>query len=140
CRPHLSLVLLSTALSSTDIYTLSLHDALPIFNYGGFKMNSLLDFSEKLIDISILISIVGISLSLLLLLYRVMQGPTNPDRAVGLDLIGINLMGLAALTAMILLTNKLNDVILLIGILSFLGTVGISKYLEKGVLIERDMD
>ncbi|HIS29300.1 MAG TPA: Na(+)/H(+) antiporter subunit F [Candidatus Avamphibacillus intestinigallinarum] len=103
-------------------------------------MNSLLDFSEKLIDISILISIVGISLSLLLLLYRVMQGPTNPDRAVGLDLIGINLMGLAALTAMILLTNKLNDVILLIGILSFLGTVGISKYLEKGVLIERDMD
>ena len=103
-------------------------------------MNSLLDFSEKLIDISILISIVGISLSLLLLLYRVMQGPTNPDRAVGLDLIGINLMGLAALTAMILLTNKLNDVILLIGILSFLGTVGISKSLEKGVLIERDMD
>ena len=103
-------------------------------------MNSLLDFSEKLIDISILISIVGISLSLLLLLYRVMQGPTNPDRAVGLDLIGINLMGLAALTAMILLTNKLNDVILLIWILSFLGTVGISKYLEKGVLIERDMD
>ena len=103
-------------------------------------MNSLLDFSEKLIDISLLISIVGISLSLLLLLYRVMQGPTNPDRAVGLDLIGINLMGLAALTAMILLTNKLNDVILLIGILSFLGTVGISKYLEKGVLIERDMD
>lgn len=39
-------------------------------------MNSLLDFSEKLIDISILISIVGISLSLLLLLYRVMQGST----------------------------------------------------------------
>jgi len=103
-------------------------------------MNSLLDFSEKLIDIATVISIVGISISLLLLLYRVMKGPTNPDRAVGLDLIGINLMGLAALTAIVLLTNKLNDVILLIGILSFLGTVGISKYLEKGVLIERDMD
>src|SRR5699024_439804 len=102
-------------------------------------MNSLLDFSEKLIDIATVISIVGISISLLLLLYRVMKGPTNPDRAVGLDLIGINLMGLAALTAIVLLTNKLNDVILLIGILSFLGTVGISKYLKKCVLIDRVM-
>lgn len=103
-------------------------------------MNDLLLLTEKIMQIVVSISIIGISLSLLLLLYRVMTGPTNPDRAVGLDLIGINLMGIAALVAIMLASDKLNDVILLIGILSFLGTVGISKYLEKGVLIDRDFD
>lgn len=103
-------------------------------------MKDLLELTDDLVQIVAIISVVGISCSLLLLLYRVMKGPTNPDRAVGLDVIGVNLMGLAALTAIFLITNKLNDVILLIGILSFVGTVGISKYLEKGVLIERDLD
>lgn len=93
-----------------------------------------------LISICVTISIVGIAISLILLLYRIMKGPTNPDRAVGLDVVGVNLMGIAALAAIMLATDKLNDVVLLIGILSFLGTVGISKYLEKGVIIDRDMD
>ncbi|WLV23636.1 Na(+)/H(+) antiporter subunit F1 [Aciduricibacillus chroicocephali] len=103
-------------------------------------MNDLLLLTEKVMHIAVSISVIGISISLLLLLYRVMIGPTNPDRAVGLDLIGINLMGIAALAAIMLASDKLNDVILLIGILSFIGTVGISKYLEKGVLIDRDFD
>lgn len=103
-------------------------------------MKEFLLVTESLVEVTTIISIVGISCSLLLLLYRVLKGPTNPDRAVGLDVIGVNLMGLAALTSIFLITNKLNDVVLLIGILSFVGTVGISKYLEKGVLIERDID
>lgn len=103
-------------------------------------MNDVLEMTEKLIQITVSFSIICISLSLLLLLYRVMTGPTNPDRAVGLDLVGVNLMAIVSLAAMILITNKLNDVVLLIGILSFLGTVGISKYLEKGVIIDRDLD
>jgi len=96
--------------------------------------------TAHLISICVTISIVGIAISLILLLYRIMKGPTNPDRAVGLDVVGVNLMGIAALAAIMLATDKLNDVVLLIGILSFLGTVGISKYLEKGVIIDRDLD
>jgi len=96
--------------------------------------------TAHLISICVTISIVGIAISLILLLYRIMKGPTNPDRAVGLDVVGVNLMGIAALAAVMLATDKLNDVVLLIGILSFLGTVGISKYLEKGVIIDRDLD
>lgn len=103
-------------------------------------MNSFLTFSENLLSVSITLAVGGISLSLILLLIRVLIGPTNPDRAAGLDVMGINLMSIAIIMAIILGTNKLNDVILLIGILSFLGTVGISKYLEKGVLIDGDLD
>ncbi|WP_407691989.1 monovalent cation/H+ antiporter complex subunit F [Radiobacillus deserti] len=75
-----------------------------------------------------------------ILLIRAIVGPTNPDRAVALDAIGINLMAMAGLLAVMLLTTKFNDVILLIGILLFIGTIAIAKYLEKGVIIDRDVD
>jgi len=101
---------------------------------------NILQFTEQLLQITVLISFIGISISFFLLLYRILIGPTNPDRAIALDLVGISLMALAALTAVFLTTTKLNDVVLLIGILSFIGTLGIAKYLEKGVIIDRDMD
>ncbi|WP_217586781.1 Na(+)/H(+) antiporter subunit F1 [Lentibacillus saliphilus] len=103
-------------------------------------MTDALAISERILDISILISIVGISLSLILLVYRIIKGPTNPDRAVALDAIGVNLMGVVALVAIVLISSKLNDVVLLIGILSFLGTLAVAKYLEAGVIIDRDRD
>src|SRR5699024_2668877 len=101
---------------------------------------NILQFTEQLLQITVFISFIGISISFFLLLYRILIGPTNPDRAIALDLVGISLSALAALTAVFLTTTKLNDVVLLIGILSFIGTLGIAKYLEKGVIIDRDMD
>lgn len=101
---------------------------------------SLLEFSEKFIDISVLIGFIGISFSLVLLLYRIITGPTNPDRAVALDALGIHLMAITAFSAITLVTTNLNDVILLIGILLFIGTIAIAKFIEKGVIIDRDMD
>ncbi|MGP4107193.1 Na(+)/H(+) antiporter subunit F1 [Virgibacillus sp. L01] len=103
-------------------------------------MTELLSVTETILYIVTKICVAGISISLLLLLYRIIDGPTNADRAVALDAIGINLMGLAALVAIIITTTMLNDVILLIGILLFIGTIAIAKYLEKGVIIDRDLD
>lgn len=103
-------------------------------------MNELLDISQEILKVSTTISIIGIAISLVLLLYRVIVGPSNADRAVALDTIGMGLMGLAALLAIILGSTKLNDVILLIGILLFVGTLAIAKFLEKGVIIDRNLD
>ncbi|SFA69690.1 multicomponent Na+:H+ antiporter subunit F [Lentibacillus halodurans] len=103
-------------------------------------MSNLLSITNSIVEIVTIISVAAISVSLLLLLYRVMAGPTNADRAVALDSIGMNMMGLTALMAIIIPTTKLNDVILLIGILLFIGTLGIAKYLEKGVIIDRNLD
>ncbi|WP_370635479.1 Na(+)/H(+) antiporter subunit F1 [Pontibacillus sp. HN14] len=96
--------------------------------------------TKEMLEIVTEFCIVVTSISIILLLYRAVVGPTNPDRAVALDTIGINLMALAGLIAIYLVTTQLNDVILLIGILLFIGTVAIAKFLEKGVIIERDMD
>lgn len=103
-------------------------------------MSDFLQVTENLIEITLFICFIGISASIVLLMYRIIVGPSNADRAVALDAIGINLMGVAAFLGIALLTSKLNDVVLLIGILSFLGTVAIAKYLEKGVIIDRDLD
>lgn len=103
-------------------------------------MNDILTFTENLIGIAVQISFIGIAISIILLSYRIIIGPTNPDRAVALDALGINLMAIAGLSSILLVTSKLNDVILLIGILLFIGTVALSKYMEKGVIIDRDMD
>jgi multicomponent Na+:H+ antiporter subunit F len=76
----------------------------------------------------------------MLLLYRAVVGPSNPDRAVALDTIGINLIAVTGLMAIILDTLQLNDIILLIGILTFIATVAVAKFLEKGVIIDQDRD
>jgi multicomponent Na+:H+ antiporter subunit F len=86
------------------------------------------------------LSLLCISIAMLGLIYRVVKGPTTPDRVVALDAIGINLIAIIALVSIILKTHAFLDIILLIGILAFIGTVAFSKYLEKGVIIEHDRD
>ncbi|PLR92645.1 Na(+)/H(+) antiporter subunit F [Bacillus sp. T33-2] len=88
----------------------------------------------------ITISLFFISLSMLGLIYRVIKGPSVPDRVVALDSIGINLISIIALVSILLKTSAFLDIILLLGILAFIGTVAFSKYLEKGVIIENDRD
>lgn len=103
-------------------------------------MTDILALTENLLHITTIICFVGIAVSILLLLYRIVIGPTNPDRAVALDSLGINLMAVAAIMSIVLVTTKLNDVILLIGIVLFIGTIAIAKFIEKGDIIDRDME
>lgn len=89
-------------------------------------------------EIVIRFSLLLCSLAMLLLIYRVIKGPSMPDRIIALDAIGINLVAMTALTSIILKTSAFLEIILLIGILAFIGTVAFAKYLEKGEIIERE--
>ncbi|WAA11825.1 Na(+)/H(+) antiporter subunit F1 [Fervidibacillus halotolerans] len=82
--------------------------------------------------------LVMLSLSILGYVYRLIKGPTIPDRVVALDAIGITLVSITALVSIVMETNAFLDVILLIGILSFIGTAAFSKFLAKGVIFDRD--
>ncbi|HSH51804.1 MAG TPA: monovalent cation/H+ antiporter complex subunit F [Bacteroidales bacterium] len=84
------------------------------------------------LSIIIYACLIAISLSMIMLLYRILVGPTNPDRAVALDTLGVNIIAATGLLAIELRSIELNDVILIIGILSFISTVAIAKFLEKG--------
>ncbi|MGF9788047.1 Na(+)/H(+) antiporter subunit F1 [Bacillus velezensis] len=78
------------------------------------------------------------AVSTLLYVIRVIKGPTIPDRVVALDGIGINLIAMTALVSILLNTSAFLDIILLLGILSFIGTISFAKFLEKGEIIEND--
>jgi multicomponent Na+:H+ antiporter subunit F len=86
------------------------------------------------------IALLGISISIVGLIYRLIKGPSIHDRVIALDAIGINLIALVALTSIVLETSAYLEAILLLGILSFVGTIAFAKFLEKGEIIERGRD
>lgn len=77
-------------------------------------------------------------LSIMAALYRVIKGPSMPDRVMALDNIGINLLAGVAILSIILRTHAFLDIILLIGLLSFVGTIAFARYIERGVIIEHN--
>jgi len=93
-----------------------------------------------MLEIIIKLSLLVLAIAMLGLIYRVIKGPTTPDRVVALDAVGINLVAIVALLSIVLKTHYFLEIILLIGIIAFIGTVTFSKYLEKGVIIERERD
>lgn len=78
------------------------------------------------------------SLSIILLMYRVVKGPAVPDRIIAMDTIGINLVAMMAILSVLLKTYAFFEVILLFGILSFIGTIAFSRFIERGALVEHD--
>ena len=93
-----------------------------------------------LLDILIYISLAILVLAMLMMLYRVVKGPTTADRVIALDSIGIALISVVALLSILLDTTLYFEVILLLSILAFIGTVAFSKFLERGEIIQHDRD
>lgn len=93
-----------------------------------------------LLDILIYISLAILLLAMLMMLYRVVKGPTTVDRVIALDSIGIALISVVALLSILLDTTLYFEVILLLSILAFIGTVAFSKFLERGEIIQHDRD
>ena len=83
-------------------------------------------------------AVIIIALSIVALLYRVVKGPSPSDRVIALDAIGIALICLVGLLSMLVDTNYFLEIILLLAILSFIGTIAFSKFIEKGDIITRD--
>ena len=78
---------------------------------------------------SIIISILAIGG--FLCLYRIYQGPSISDRAVGVDIMGILFVGITALSALFYDLPYLMDLSITLALFSFIGTLALAKYLEK---------
>ncbi|KUF35587.1 MULTISPECIES: Na(+)/H(+) antiporter subunit F1 [Lysinibacillus] len=85
----------------------------------------------------LLLALAFFSISIALSLYRVIRGPSMPDRAIALDTIGVNLLSAIAIVSIILKTKAYLEAILILGILAFIGTIAFTKYIERGVIVER---
>jgi multicomponent Na+:H+ antiporter subunit F len=69
-------------------------------------------------------------------LYRVVKGPSIADRMVGIDILGILVVGVCALFAIKTGRTFLIDIGIAWIILSFIGTIALAKYLEGKKLNE----
>lgn len=87
-------------------------------------------------DLILKISLFFLALSILATFYRLIKGPSITDRIQALDSIGITSIAAVAVSSVILRTHAFFEVILLIGILSFIGTLAFARFLERGVAIE----
>lgn len=86
----------------------------------------------------LIISVVLVTIAMLVIVYRLVKGPNASDRVVSLDAIGVCLISLVGLFSIIVETSFYLEIILLLAILSFIGTVAFSKFIEKGDIIDRD--
>ncbi len=79
--------------------------------------------------IDLLLLLLSISLALCFL--RLYRGPDVPNRVVAFDLIAIHAVAIIALFAIKQGAEFLLDVTIITGVLGFLGTVMVARYLEQ---------
>ena len=84
----------------------------------------------------ILIVFAMIGVSLLLNVWRLLLGPSLPDRILALDTMYINSIALILLYGMSMDTALYFEAALLIAMLGFVSTVAVCKYLLRGDIIE----
>ncbi|WP_440055443.1 K+/H+ antiporter subunit F [Pseudoalteromonas sp. T1lg65] len=89
-----------------------------------------------MLEIVILIVFAMIGISLLLNLWRLVMGPSIPDRILALDTMYINTIALIILYGMSMGTALYFEAALLIAMLGFVSTVAVCKYLLRGDIIE----
>lgn len=89
-----------------------------------------------MIDYFLIIALTFLSLSILGCMYRLLKGPSMPDRIAALDTIGIMLLSMTAILCALLRTSVYLDLVLAIGILTFIGTTAFAHYIEKGEVLD----
>ncbi len=93
-----------------------------------------------MIEMMLTISLILFATTIAIAVIRIILGPSMPDRVIALDMIGVNLIAMIAVVSIILNTKAFLEVILILGILSFVGTIAFSKFTERGIIVERKRD
>lgn len=93
-----------------------------------------------MISLFIDIGLIIFSLSTLSMAWRIIQGPTLPDRVVAADGAVSHVIGLTLLVGMKMSNPLFFDIAIAFAILSFFSSVIVGKYIAKGTVIDVDLD
>jgi multicomponent Na+:H+ antiporter subunit F len=80
---------------------------------------------------SLAIALTMLALSAGLTFLRLLKGPTLPDRVIAIDLIGVLMVCLLVVTAAATEQQAFLDVAMVVALISFVGTVAYSRYIER---------
>jgi multicomponent Na+:H+ antiporter subunit F len=78
------------------------------------------------------IAMMMLSTALVLAVFRLIRGPSTPDRVVALDLISTLTVGTIAVYGITTGQPVFIDVAIVLALISFLGTIGFAYYVEQG--------
>ena len=87
-------------------------------------------------DVAVLIALHVVGLAMLMSLWRLLRGPTVPDRILGLDTLYVNTIATLILFGMHLRSSVFFEAALIIAMLGFVGTVMLSKYVLRRDIVE----
>ena len=89
-----------------------------------------------MLDLALLTGIGLVCLSMLLVLVRVLRGPTLPDRIVALDTLYVNAIALIILLGIAEADQVYFESALLIALIGFASTVALAKFALRGDMME----
>jgi multicomponent K+:H+ antiporter subunit F len=89
-----------------------------------------------MLSIAMTTAFVCIAIALLLNFWRLVRGPSLPDRILALDTMYINTVALLVLFGIHQSLAVYFEAALLIALMGFVGTVALCKYLLRGDIIE----
>lgn len=84
----------------------------------------------------ILIAFILVAAAIAMSFWRLMRGPSVPDRILALDTLYLNTIALLVLFGIYLSNDLFFEAALLIALMGFIGTVALCKYLLRGDIIE----
>lgn len=77
---------------------------------------------------------VLVMLMIFMSLFRAIAGPTAPDRVAAISIIGTKTLVIITLIARVYEQVYFLDIAMVYALMSFITTIGVAKYMEKGAL------
>jgi len=93
-------------------------------------------FGFGLIDLAIGVSMYVVGTAMLLAVWRLLRGPTVPDRILALDTLNVTAIAELMLLGMHLKSAVYFEAALVIAMLGFVSTVVLSKYVIRRDIVE----
>lgn len=88
-------------------------------------------FAVTLLEGTVTLALAMAGLGMFLAFYRLVRGPSLPDRVVALDLIGVIAVGVIAAYDILTEQPILLDAATVVALVAFLGTVAFARYVER---------
>ena len=90
--------------------------------------------TANILEFSYGLGAILVMLMIFLSLIRALVGPTAPDRVAAINIMGTKTLIIITLIARIYGHEYFLDIAMVYALMSFVTTIGIAKYLEKGAL------
>ncbi len=88
-------------------------------------------YEVTLLEGAVTLGLMMAGIAMFLAFFRLVRGPSLPDRVVALDLIGIIAVGVIAAYDILTEQPVLLDAATVVALVAFLGTVAFARYVER---------